>query len=126
MRAHRIYGTRAANVTGRTLIFCCLRYTVRQDILAAARKNPPVVDGRKLRFSPDYSAHTLRRRLAFSSVMDQARTGGIEFFLIYPATLKIKSRAGAMETFQCPRKAEEYLKLLLRGRPGAEDGDAAN
>lgn len=126
MRAHRIYGTGATNVRARTLIFCCLRYTVRQNILAVARRNPPVVAGRKLRFSPDYSAHTLRRRLAFSSAMDQARTSGIEFFLIYPATLKIKSKAGAMETFQCPRKAEEYLRSLQRGHPEAEDGDADN
>lgn len=65
------------------------------------KKKPPVVAGRELRFSPDYSAHTLRRRLAFSSAMDQARAGGIEFFRMYPATLKIKSKTGAMETFQC-------------------------
>ena len=39
MRVHRINGTGALNMTGRTLIFCCLRYTVRQDNLAAARKN---------------------------------------------------------------------------------------
>ncbi|CAJ1086719.1 unnamed protein product%2C partial [Xyrichtys novacula] len=51
---------------------------------------------------------------------------GIEFFLIYPATFKIKSKAGVMESFQCPRKAEEYLKLLLRGPPRAEDGDVDN
>lgn len=126
MRAHRIYSTGATNVRARTLIFCCLRYTVRQGILAAARKNPPVIAGRKLRFSPDYSAHTLRRRLAFSSTMNQARASGIEFFLIYPATLKIKSKDGAMETFQCPKRAEEYLTSLLRGHTGAEDGDADN
>lgn len=120
MRAHRIYnGTGATNVWSRTLIFCCLRYTVRQDILAAARRKPPVIDGRKLRFSPDYSAHTVKRRLAFSTTMDQARANGIEFFLIYPATLKIKSKAGAVEAFQSPSKAEEYITSLLRGSPGA-------
>ena len=94
MRAHCIYnaGAGASNRTGRTLIFNCLRYTVRQEILAAARKTPPVIQGR-LCFSPDYSAHTVKRRLAFSTVMDQARAKGIEFFLIYPATLRIKSKS---------------------------------
>lgn len=127
MRAHRIYNrTGATNVRSRTLIFCCLRYTIRQDILTSARKKPPVIDGRKLRFSPDYSPHTVKRRLAFSTAMDQARANGIEFFLIYPATLKIKSKAGAVETFQSPRKAEEYIASSLRGSTGAESVDTGN
>lgn len=119
MRAHRIdNGTGATNVQSRTLIFSCLRYTFRQDILVAARRKPSIIHGRKLSFSPHYSAHTLKQRLAFSMTMDQARANGIEFFLMYPATLKIKSKAGAVEVFQSTSKAEEYITLLLRGSPG--------
>ncbi|CAB1433074.1 unnamed protein product, partial [Pleuronectes platessa] len=79
-------------------------------------------NGRKLRFSPDYSAHTVKRRLAFSTVMDQARAKGIEFFLIYPATLRIKSKSGVWEACRSPRAAEDFITSLLRGSQGVEGG----
>lgn len=64
MRAHRIYSDDRKKQVGatRTLIFNVLRYTTRQDILRAAKKAPLTIDGRRIRFSPDYSSYTVKRR----------------------------------------------------------------
>lgn len=49
MRAHRIYNNSATRRgETRTLIFNVLRYTTRQAILRAAKKEPLSVDGRRL------------------------------------------------------------------------------
>ena len=117
MRAHRIYSDSAKgnNTDNRTLIFNVLRYTTRQAILQAARRSPPVVAGRKIRFAPDYSGFTVKRRQAFSPIMDSARAKGLDFFLIYPATLKIKD-GPRYRAFTSAKEAEDYVAraALLR------------
>lgn len=110
MRAHRIYSESSKkNVnTNRTLIFNVLRYTTRQAILQAARKNPLSIDGRRIRFSPDYSNYTVKRRQAFRQAMDSARARGLDFFLLYPATLKIKEGTQYV-AFTSAEDAEDYV-----------------
>uniref|UniRef100_A0A3P8UEM9 L1 transposable element RRM domain-containing protein n=1 Tax=Amphiprion percula TaxID=161767 RepID=A0A3P8UEM9_AMPPE len=119
MRAHRIYMGRAARDRPRTLIFNTLHYTTRQAILRAAKKDPVTVDGKTLRFAVDYSNHTVKRRQSFAQAMDTARNRGIEFFLLYPATLKIKTGTD-YQTFNHPTDAEDFLRSL----PTSEGGDS--
>lgn len=61
MRAHRIYDGRSARDRPRTLIFKVLRYTTRQAILRAAKKDPVTIDGKRVRFAADYSNYTVKR-----------------------------------------------------------------
>lgn len=101
-------GGRSNVTTNRTLIFNVLRYTTRQAILLAARKNPLIIEGRKIRFSPDYSNYTVKRRQAFQQVMNAARNKGLDFFLLYPATLKIKE-GSQYRAFTSAKDAEMYV-----------------
>lgn len=112
MRAHRIYSDTRTRGANRTLIFNVLRYTTRQAILCAAKKNPLSINGRKIHFSPDYSNFTVRRRQAFHQAMNTARAKGLDFFLLYPATLKIKDGA-QYKSFSSPKEAEEYVAAAL-------------
>ena len=99
--------------TNRTLISNVLRYTTRQAILQAARKSPLVVGGRKISFSPDYSNYTVKQRQAFYQTMDAARIKGLDFFLLYPATLKIKVGT-QYRAFTSAEGAEDYVKESIR------------
>lgn len=83
MHAHRVYSDNKKKTGPRTLIFNVLRYTTRQQILRAAKKTPLIMDGRRTRFSPDYSSHTVKRRQAFSPAMNTVRARGVEFFLLH-------------------------------------------
>lgn len=122
MRAHRIYSDNASNRgANRTLIFNTLRYPTRQAILAASRKNPLSIDGRRIRFSPDYSNHTVKRRQAMHQAMNAARAKGLDFFLIYPATLKIKD-GDQYEAFTSPIEAENFVKAAPDPRQGSVAG----
>lgn len=112
MRAHRIYSsTHKGSVANRTLIFNILRYTTRQAILHAARKAPLSIEGRKIRFSADYSNGTVKRRQAFRQAMDAAWDKGLEFFLLYPATLKVKEGA-QFRAFTSAKDAEDYVNRI--------------
>lgn len=94
MRAHRIYNENTRNRgANRTLIFNVLRYLTRQAILRAARNDPLSIEDRRIRFSPDFSNFTVKRCQGFHQAMDAARATDLEFFLLYPATLKIKDGA---------------------------------
>ena len=64
-----------------------------------------------MRFAADYSNHTVKHRQAFTQVMDTARERGVEFFLLYLATLKVKDGA-AYRVFNNPREAEELTLTL--------------
>ncbi|KAL7402035.1 hypothetical protein ABVT39_008422 [Epinephelus coioides] len=109
MRAHRIYNNNARNRgANRTLIFNVLRYPTRQAILHAARKDPLSINGRRIRFSPDYSNFTVKRRQSFRQAIDTARAKGLDFFLLYPATLKIKDGA-QYKAYTSPKEAEDFL-----------------
>lgn len=73
MRAHRIYSDCASNRgINRTLIFNALQYSTRQAILAASRKAPLSINGRKIRFSPDYSSFIVKCRQAMHQAMTAA------------------------------------------------------
>ena len=87
----------AVTETGPALIFDVLRYTT----LRRRIRSP---DGKKVRFAADYSNHTVNRR----QTMDTARERGVEFFLLYPATLKVKDGAG-YRVFNNLRDAEDFL-----------------
>lgn len=122
MRAHRIYNDNARNRgVSRTLIFNVLRYPTRQAILQAARKDPLTIGGRRIRFSPDYSSFTVKRRQSFHQAMDAARAKGLDFFLIYPATLKIKDGA-QYKAFTSPGEAESFLAEVRTPRPETAAG----
>ncbi|KAI4799947.1 hypothetical protein KUCAC02_016485 [Chaenocephalus aceratus] len=88
-RAHRIFrgGPPTEGERPRAFIFCCLRFSTCQAILREARKHPPSIGNRALRFAADFSDYTAKRRRAFSRAL--AREKGTDAFLIYPATLKI-------------------------------------
>lgn len=77
-------------------------------VLIAARKCPLVLEGRKIRFSLDYSNHAVKRRQAFHQAMNSARGKGLDFFLLYPATLKIKDGT-QYRAFTSPTDAEDYV-----------------
>ena len=72
MRAHWV-GAAKEDANGRpfphTVLLKLLRFTDRDRILGAARKTKVEVDGVTIRFAPDYSTQTFRRRLAFSAFM---------------------------------------------------------
>ena len=124
-RAHRIYNDNARNRgANRTLIFNVLRYPTRQAILRAARKEPLSINGRRIRFSPDYSNFTVKRRQGFHQAMDAARAKGLEFFLLYPATLKVKDGA-QHKAFTSPKEAEDFLASVPAPCPetSARDDD---
>lgn len=115
--AHRIYNANGRNRgTNRTLIFNVLRYSSRQAILRAARKDPLAINGRNIRFSPDYSNFTVKRRQGFQQAMSTARAKGLDFFLLYPATLKIKDGA-QLKTFTSAKEAEDFLASVPAPRP---------
>lgn len=119
MNASRIYNNNARNRgANRTLIFNVLRYSSRHAILRAARKDPLSINGRKIRFSPDYSNFTVRRRQGFHRVMDTARAKGLDFFLLYPATLKMKDGA-QFKAFTSPGEAEDFLTSVRAPSPVA-------
>lgn len=112
MRAHRIYDGRMTRDKLRTLIFNVLRYPTRQAILQAARRSPPTVDNKRLRFYADYSSHTMTRRRAFSQAITMAKKKGAETFLLYPAKLKVKVGSNTRE-FEDPGEVENFLNQIV-------------
>lgn len=112
MSAHRVGPTRGdANrkPVPRTLMLKLLRSTDRDKILGAARKTPIEVDGSVIRFTPDYSAQTFSRRLAFSNVMAALQKQGFRTFLLYPAKLKVM-RGGTSHVFSTPQEAKDFAE----------------
>ncbi|KAF3844248.1 hypothetical protein F7725_013589 [Dissostichus mawsoni] len=61
-RAHRIFcgGPPTEGERPRAFIFCCLRFSTRQAILREARKHPPSIGNRALRFAADFSDYTAK------------------------------------------------------------------
>ncbi|KAF3835646.1 hypothetical protein F7725_028204 [Dissostichus mawsoni] len=116
-RAHRIFrgGPPTEGERPRAFIFCCLRFSTRQAILREARKHPPSIGNRALRFAADFSDYTAKRRRAFSRAMALAREKGTDAFLIYPATLKIKM-GYSTHLFASAVDAERFLEK--RPSPG--------
>ncbi|CAL1593371.1 unnamed protein product [Knipowitschia caucasica] len=115
-RAHRIYSNSTTKT--QTMIFRLLRYTDRQAILEGARKaKPSLPAGTPLWFYADYSTATSKRRREYNDVRARLRKKGIETFLVYPATLKVKYKGRKM-SFETPGQAEEALAAALR-----EDGE---
>lgn len=110
-RAHRIFrgAPPKEGERPRAFIFCCLRFPTRQAILREARKHPPSVGNRLLRFAADFSDYTARRRRAFSRAMATAREKGTDAFLLYPATLKIR-HGQTTHLFSSPADAERFLE----------------
>lgn len=123
-RAHRINsGGPSKEGRPRAFIFCCLRFSMRQSILREARKHPPSVGNRELRFAADFSDYTAKRRRSFSRAMAMARERGTDAFLLYPATLKIKS-GHTTHLFSSPADAEQFLdRRPSPDRPGDDTED---
>ncbi|CAK6975956.1 hypothetical protein KUCAC02_008291 [Scomber scombrus] len=81
------------------------------DIMRAHRiygDNKRREDTRTLIFN---SSHTVKQQQAFGQAMNAARAKGVEFFLLYPAMLKLKG-AGKTETFLSPENAEVFITSL--------------
>ena len=125
MRAHRIYTDDTNRKAPRTLIFNVLRFTTHQRIFQAAKHSSPQVKGRKIRFSLDYSAHTLKRRQAFYPVLDAARAKGVDARLRYPATLRVKYR-GETDFFESATDAEAFINSLPHFTPLVAADDAVD
>lgn len=114
MRAHRVGAEKLdanGKPTSRTLLLKLLRFTDRDRILGAARKTTVEVDGTAIRFAPDYSTRTFRRRLAFSDSMDALQRLGFRTFLLYPARLKA-TRGGTSHFFNVPEEAKDFMESL--------------
>nr|WPK86740.1 NLRC3-like protein 128 [Sebastes schlegelii] len=62
-----------------------------------ASQTSTVQRGKTIRFTPDYSPHTFKRRLAFSNAMDALQKLDFRTFLIYPAKLKATANRGLQE-----------------------------
>lgn len=109
-RAHRLYADRNTNVSRpRTIIFKLLDYSDRQAILNGARAVFPVKHGTDtLRFFPDFSADTTKKRKAFAEVRKRIEASGIQTFLLFPATLKITYR-GRQTLCRSPSEAEQFI-----------------
>lgn len=114
MRAHRLGHPRSApagtTTRPRPIILNCLRFTDRDVLLKEARGNPPEVAGVVLKFAPDYSEHTSKRRRVCYKIMHAARLIGFDAFLLYPAIIKLQ-RGNDSFTFQDPAAAERFLDL---------------
>ncbi|MGH0137496.1 UNVERIFIED_CONTAM: hypothetical protein FKN15_063880 [Acipenser sinensis] len=90
MRAHRIYSDQSkSRDRPRTLIFKLLRYSHRQAVLQAARKNASQSTAGNIRVYPDYKNIMAQCHRALSHPITFARSRGLQALLLYPATLKI-------------------------------------
>lgn len=106
-RAHRVYGDKSDRP--RTIIFKLLDYNDRQAILSGARAVPSVKHSSDtLRFFPDFSADTTKKRKTLTEVRKRIESFGIETFLQYPATLKITYH-GRQTLCHSPAEAEQFL-----------------
>lgn len=114
MRAHRV-GAPKEDANGRpvprTIILKLLRFTDRDKILKAARGAAVELEGRTIRFTPDYSPHTFKRRLAFSEAMDALQKLKFRTFLLYPAKLKAM-QGGVSHFFNTPREVKGFIDSL--------------
>uniref|UniRef100_A0A3Q2ZSZ5 L1 transposable element RRM domain-containing protein n=1 Tax=Kryptolebias marmoratus TaxID=37003 RepID=A0A3Q2ZSZ5_KRYMA len=110
MRAHRVGPAKEdANhkPIPRPVLLKLLRFTDRDKILGAARKTMVKLDGSPVRFVPDYSTRTFRRRLAFSNAIGALQKLGFHTFLLYPAKLKVM-RGGTTHIFDTPQMLDLY------------------
>lgn len=109
-RAHRLYNTDGKrNNRSRTLIFKLLDYADRQAILKGAREVFPIIhDQQTLSFFPDYSAATVKKRMAFNDVKKKMTSAGLKPFLIYPAQLKLTFQHSTYN-FKSPEEAERFF-----------------
>lgn len=110
MRAHRIGPPASENKRPRTLICKMLRFTDRDKILQASRKNPVKLRDREIRFSADFSNYTVARRRAFTPAMEEARKQEFQTFLLYPARLKL-IRGQDTHFFDSHAKVEGFLNM---------------
>lgn len=111
MRAHRIGPPRPSSAAPRVMIVKCLRFTDRDRILNESRRTPVEVAGHTVRFAPDYSDCTARRRRPCYPLMNRARGLGYEAFLLYPAVIKLVHGA-EQHLFNEPAEAETFLNSL--------------
>uniref|UniRef100_A0A3Q3ACD4 L1 transposable element RRM domain-containing protein n=1 Tax=Kryptolebias marmoratus TaxID=37003 RepID=A0A3Q3ACD4_KRYMA len=114
MRAHRVGPAKEdANhkPIPRPVLLKLLRFTDRDKILGAARKTMVKLDGSPVRFVPDYSTRTFRRRLAFSNAIGALQKLGFHTFLLYPAKLKVM-RGGTTHIFDTPQMAEKFANSM--------------
>lgn len=105
MRAHRVGAPRDASSHPRPPILKCLRCTDRDRILNESRRHPVQVAGHQIKFAPDYSEATSKRRKPCYPVMNRARKGGFQAF---PARISLK-RTGECYTFEDVGKASAFL-----------------
>lgn len=120
-RAHRIYsGRNQVPDRPRTLIFRLLRWQDRDAILSAAKKKDPRVRGgnSNLLFFADYSPSTTAKRKTFRAAMKMAHDENLRPFLIYPATIKLRT-SGGPKLFDDPTAALEFIRNQSPGEEGA-------
>ena len=74
MRVHRVGAPRDASSKPRPLILNCLRFTDRDRILSESSRQPVTVAGHQIKFAPDYSKTTSKRRKPCYPVLNRAHT----------------------------------------------------
>lgn len=111
MRAHRI-GASKEDANGkpipRSLILKLLLFTDRDKILKAAWSAAVKMERKTIRFTPDYSLHTFKCRLAYSDAMDTLQKLDFRTFPLYPAKLKA--------IFSTPHKRQRISRIPSKNR----------
>lgn len=112
-RAHRLYANEdSSRNRARTLIFKLLRYNDRQAILQGARSASPLsYEGGILRFFPDFSQGTSKKRKAMAEGRKRLQLLGIESFLLYPASVKVRNGQEHL-LFKTPEDLERFIASL--------------
>lgn len=117
-RAHRVpmgppKRSRREGERPRPVMVNLLRYRDKEDILRAAREKGQILwRGAKIMFFPDYSRRTMDRRMSFKQIKLELREKGVEYSLLFPATLEIK-RNGARHRFSSPEEAAKFIKNMF-------------
>lgn len=91
----------------RPIIVAFHRFQERDRALRWARQNDVVYEGNTLRFYPDFSAHLSKKRAAFKNVKAALYQKGIQFRLLYPASLCV-TYGGETLMFETPAEAETF------------------
>lgn len=113
-RAHRLGPMQHSSPRPRSVIVRFLDFNDRQLILQSFRTQRQLLaGGYKLLLFADYSAALSKRRKQFSEICRHLVEKKLKFTLAYPATLRIVSMEGTIETFHNPSDAHRFLQSSL-------------
>lgn len=94
-------------------------YVIR--LVRAAKKEPATINGKAVRFTADYSNHTVKHRRDFSQAMD---TGELNSFCFTQQLWKSKMD---FHVFNNPKEADDFLhSTTIDDPPGRYNVGATN